>query len=357
MDHDLVDPIEEIIGKNELIMDKLRGCGKIHSFPAEAFTQVEESRAYVRKGRKATPLEVCYPPHIIVDSPRRFAIFSDEFILVPPRQIGIAGKASQTDMLKALCLYLKSDFVAYHQYLSSALWGIERDRLNVDDLNRLPIPLGNLSTDELSEWVRLYNDLVETSSNIRQDSAGPLFDDSQEDDNVKLLLNQVNKAVYDLLGITKSEQYLIHDLLQTRMQLNEGAIAREAVKLSSKSEITTYAAIMKSELDGFLNQADSHLIKVYYSDDSAIIKILHVSTPRAGPPEVIKVDAQTQAEFAKLARQLPREQGQWIYFNRGLRFFEGRTTYIFKPRERLCWLKSQALVDADEFIADKLTAL
>jgi len=357
VDHDLVDPIEEIIGKNELIMDKLRGCGKIHSFPAEAFTQVEESRAYVRKGRKATPLEVCYPPHIIVDSPRRFAIFSGEFILVPPRQIGIAGKASQTDMLKALCLYLKSDFVAYHQYLSSALWGIERDRLNVDDLNRLPIPLGNLSTDELSEWVRLYNDLVETSSNIRQDSAGPLFDDSQEDDNVKLLLNQVNKAVYDLLGITKSEQYLIHDLLQTRMQLNEGAIAREAVKLSSKSEITTYAAIMKSELDGFLNQADSHLIKVYYSDDSAIIKILHVSTPRAGPPEVIKVDAQTQAEFAKLARQLPREQGQWIYFNRGLRFFEGRTTYIFKPRERLYWLKSQALVDADEFIADKLTAL
>ena len=285
------------------------------------------------------------------------AIFSDEFIVVPPRQIGIAGKADQTNILKALCLYLKSDFVAYHQYLSSALWGIERDRLNVDDLNRLPIPLGNLSRGELSKWVKLYDNLVQASLNIREISSGPLFDKSKQEDNVNLFLNQANKAVYDLLEITKSEQYLIHDLLQTRMKLNEGSIAQEAIKPVTKSEMMSYALIMKNELDSFIDIKGNHKIKVYYDDSNAIIKVLHLKNSGAGQPEIIKVDKETRAEFAKLSKRLRKEQGQWIYFKRSLRFFEGRTTYIFKPIQRLYWLKSQAFVDSDEFISDKLISL
>jgi hypothetical protein len=43
-----------------------------------------------------------------------------------------------------------------------------------------------------------------------------------------------------------------------------------------------------------------------------------------------------------------------MYYTRCLRIYEKRRTYIFKPRQRLYWLKSQALVEADEFIAEKL---
>ena len=182
--------------------------------------------------------------------------------------------------------------------------------------------------------------------NNQKEIAGPLFDRPQKGDNFKSLLDHLNKAVYNLLGITKSEQFLINDFLQIRMKLNEGAIAKEAVKPATKSEMTVYATIMQNELDSFLDEADRHQIKVYYSDDSAIIKILHLKNSGAGQPKIIKVDVQTQAEFEKLGKALPREQGQWIYFNRGFRIFEGRTTYIFKPRQRLYWLKSQALIDA-----------
>jgi len=356
--NELTDKIQQVIGKQELVMEELRGCGKIYSFPSHALKPIKKSKAYVRKGRGATPLKICYPPHVIVDEIRRFAVFSDKFLAIPAPQIGIAGTMSDTNLLKALSLYISSDFALYHQYLSSALWGLERDRLNLEDLRKLPVPLDNLSSSELSQWVRLHDDLVKVSLQKQQDYVGPLFDAPQQFNDSKGLLKQLNEAVYDMLCIKKTERWLIEDLLNVHIKLNQGVIAQEAVNPATESEMMAYATIIQNELDSFLDEADRHRIKVYYSDDSAIIKILHLKKSDAGQPEIIKVDARTQAEFNKLGKQLPKKQGQWIYFNRGFKIFEAesRTTYIFKPRQRLYWLKSQALIDADEFIADKLTA-
>lgn len=136
-----VEPLPVVIGKNRLDMDRLRECGRIFSFPEDALNTVKASEAYVRKGRGAIPLKICYPPHIIVDQARRFAVFSTEFIVVPPRQIGIAGSASNVSLLKALTLYLSSDIALYHQFLSSSFWGVERDISHKNDLEKLPIPL------------------------------------------------------------------------------------------------------------------------------------------------------------------------------------------------------------------------
>ena len=353
-----IDFIEEIIGKKALDTKCLQGYRHIFSIPQKALYELDKGNCFLRRRTGKKSLEGCRPPHVIIDAAGRFAIFSNEFIVMPPRPIGISGNSpADINSLKALSLYLSSDFVFYHQFLSSSYWGIERDRPDKKDLEDLPIPLGSLSSPELSGWVNLHDELAKTPLNCQENNAGPLFDQSAKKDTLKLLLKQLNNTVYDVLGIKKTERWLIEDLLNVRIKLNQGVIAKEATKHTTKSEIMSYATIIKNELDGFLSEADRHRIKVYYSDDSAIIKISHLKNSSAGQPEIIKVDKETRAEFAKLSKQLRKEQGQWIYFNRGLRFFQGRTTYIFKPRERLYWLKSQALVDADEFIEDKLTPL
>ena len=353
--------IKKLIGKKKLKMNALKGRKYVFSFPKEALVTIDDEHAYIRTRGGKTPLKVCNPPHIIVDAARKFSVFSDKYIVVPARQIGIAGEASKKPLLKALSLYFSSDFAFYHQFLTSETsFGVERDLANKKDLLNLPVPLDRLPSDQISAWAELHDKLATACLNNQKETAGPLFARSQKGDNFKSLLDHLNKAVYNLLGISKSKQFLINDFLQTRMKLNDGAIAREAVKPATKSEMMAYATIMQNELDSFLDEADRHRIKVYYSDDSAIIKILHLKKSDAGQHEIIKFDARTQAEFNKLGKQLPKEQGQWIYFNRGFKNFEvegrGRTTYIFKPRQRLYWLKSQALIDADEFIADKLTA-
>jgi hypothetical protein len=350
-----VEPLTEIKGKLELDMRVLSRRGRIFAFPNEAFNPVEAARAYVRKGRGKIPLEVCYPPHIIVDAARRFAVFSNEFIVVPHRQIGIAGSPTNDNLLKALALYLSSDFAIYHQFLSSPIWGIERDRANNSDLENLPIPLDDLSPNEISEWASFHDELVHTISNQSQNT---LFNTQEEMINDSPLLKQLNEKVYTLLGITETERWLIQDLLQVRKKLNEGRIDNEAIKPADELEMRAYADALKAELDNFLENdiKDQHRVTVFYSNDLAIIKIEHPLNSPAGPVKVVRViDRATEEDFKKIRASLLRKHSQWIYFNRNLKVFEGRTTYFAKPLERLSWLQSQALLDADEFIAEKLT--
>ena len=98
-----------------------------------------------------------------------------------------------------------------------------------------------------------------------------------------------------------------------------------------------------------------HNVKIYYSDNSTVMIVDHLKQSTATEPEVNKVeDNKTRQIMNELQEKLTEAKSQWIYFTRCLQIHEGRKTYIFKPRQRLYWLKSQALAEADDFIAEKL---
>jgi hypothetical protein len=118
-----------------------------------------------------------------------------------------------------------------------------------------------------------------------------------------------------------------------------------------------YASIVKKQLDDFLNDrtyAKKHAVTVHYSDDSAIVEVCNTQRS-SDEPKIIPLSADVERSASLVRERLSKRYGQWMYFQRGLRIFSGRTTYLFKPRERLYWLRSQALTDADEIIAAKLS--
>ncbi len=352
-----VEPLPEIIGKKELNMSIIRGHGAIYSFPDGAVKVIDPSRAYVRKGRGQVPLKICYPPHVIVNEGRRFAVFSDEFIVVPPRQVGIAGDKSCTDLLRALALYLSSDFAIYQQYITSPGWGIERDHFNEKDLEQLPIPLDRLSPKGLAEWVELHDKMVRVSTDILKGKE-LFFGQSEEPAILAELRSELNERAYDLLDLDEQERWLVGDFLSVRMKLNEGGIVNEAIGAPTEEEIRGYAGTLKKELDEFLDSEalDEHRVTVYFTKESALLKVEHPESLPAGPVRVVKAYNKTARE--KLETFMSSQTGkrsQWIYFDRNVKLFEGRTTYFIKPFQRINWLKSQALLDADEFIAEKLT--
>jgi len=168
----------------------------------------------------------------------------------------------------------------------------------------------------------------------------------------------MNDKVYKLLGISKKQQWLIEDMLGVRMKLNDGKTAKEARDPASKEEITDFAHIFQEELDLFLDHTGKrkvHKVKVLYAGTSAVIIVDHLMRSMATKPEVVKVqDDQTRRELNKIQGKLTETRSQWMYFTRCLQIHEARRTYIFKPRRRLYWLRSQALAEADDFIAEKL---
>jgi len=54
--------------------------------------------------------------------------------------------------LKALSLYLSSNFIRYHQFFNAPKWGVDESIADLETLKRIPIPIMQLSPGEVREW-------------------------------------------------------------------------------------------------------------------------------------------------------------------------------------------------------------
>jgi hypothetical protein len=356
-----------LVGKGKIDQDKLKAT--LHrqkialQFPAEASKKIGKDEAYLRKRGGQAGLTVGEPPHIIISASRSYILYSGDYVFVSPRQIGISGELNQSDLLKALTLYLNSDFIRYQQWLTSASWGVERDRVNLDSLKQIPVPFARLSNEDYCELAHLFDEIVKAEKREQEshENDGMLFSNSKKKSSLPSLdslIRDMNDRMYEALRIAKKQRGLIEDMLNVRLKLNDGRVAKEATDPANKKEIADFVRIFQDELDLFLDHSGKtkvHKVKVLYGDSSALMIVDHFTRSAETDAEVTEVeDGRIWQQLEDVGKRLRKERSQWMYFTRCLRIYEGRRTYIFKPRQRLYWLKSQALVEADEFIAEKL---
>ena len=350
-----VEFVEELVDRPTIDFKRLRHCGRIVSLPVESLVAIPKERAYVRAGRAKLPLLVSRPPHIVVHASRRFAIYSDEFIAIPARQIGIAGRPGTEDLLRALSLYLTSDFVTYHQFLLSPEWGVSSNRATLTALRQLPVPLAALGSRDLQRWADLHASLVAASTQgDDHDSAQSAKGSANTLDG---LLRQLNEEVYGLLGIRDFERPLVEDLVHVRMRLAKGKVGRDAIEQPTREDVCRYLGTLEAELDGFVEAGSElrHRLAVVHDDNSAMVVIeLGEKDGRSARPAVMRADQETATELETIRQRLRRQHTQWLYFDRGLRIYDGDRTYLFKPMQRMLWTRSNAILDADEVIAETL---
>jgi hypothetical protein len=334
-------PVPEIAGRTQVDFSKLKNCGRIFTFPQESLSTIPREMANVRKGRRDFPWIVSTPPHIIVDSSRRFAVYSDEFIAVPPRQIGISGPTDANKLLRALSLYLNADFCVYQQFFMTPEWGVSYSIATLDALKSLPVPLGELSDTDLSEWADLRDALTAESSAL-----GVLTSAS---------LQRINSRVYQLLGLSRIERILVEDFVRWNMQMVKGKVTADAVAPPAAAAIHSYLSTLKSELDEFVgpDSGTSHDIRAVQAEDSAMISIGLVHG-EAKQPTLQDAGEHAAAALAQARKHLLRRHSQWLYFERCLKIYDDGTMYVFKPLEMIHWTRRQAILDAGEIIAETL---
>ena len=209
-----VDPMPELAGRLQVNFSRLKRCGRIFSFPQETLSPIPAAKAYVRSRGGLKGLDVSEPPHIIVDASRRFAVYSDEFLAVPSRKIGVSGPQESTDLLKALSIYLSSSFCTYQQYFTTPEWGIRTSLATLSALLGLPTPFGKLTPAELQEWAQVQDDLV-----ANHDGNAP----------PEKALRMIDELVCDILGLTHVERILIDDFIRWNMQMVQGKVPTKLV--------------------------------------------------------------------------------------------------------------------------------
>jgi hypothetical protein len=366
-----VEPVDEIRGKFYLNVDATKRLREVFSFPKPALPRFESTvRYYARAGRSKLPLSVSRPPHVIVSAARNFAVYSDEFVVVPPRQIGIVSPTGDALFLKALSLYLSSDFAFYHQFWRSTQAGIQRFVSTLDALRQLPVPLARLSRAELQTWADLHAELTKLpprelheKSDVDEANDGPdLFSDTDADDTSAAtrarLLARLNELTAEALGLDARERALVHDLVRVRVALNDGKRGEEAMRPPTPDELLAYARRLKQELDDFVADSSErrHRVTVFHEAESAMIEVdFGHEKKAAAKPSVLAASSPLAAKLRGTRTRLLTERAQWVYFERNLRIYRGTQTYVFKPLNRVHWTESAAMVDAGEIIAETLT--
>lgn len=346
---------DELVNKRTLDIKALSGYRKLFLFPSSALS--DNKKHYAVKSGSERKLSVCHGPHIIVNVARTFAIYTDDYLVVPKGQIGIFSPSLDREFLKALSLYLSSDFAFYHQFFTSNQFGVKRDVATLDALKCMPCPLTELNKSELKQWVELYQKLTKTTPKRVGDiknNTQTLFPDNGLDD----LLIELNVMVSENLGLSERERALVSDFVNIRLELNDGKVGRPAIKNPTVAELKRYGERLRQELDEFL-ETDSeyrHAIEIIYDQATGMICVNFIKSRKTVAVTVTSADRPTAKALESTRNELQKEIGQWVYFNRDLRIHDGTKTYLFKPMQRFHWTESQAMVDASEMIAETVSA-
>jgi hypothetical protein len=107
---------EELAGELTINLAVLKNRRFLFRFPQGATARVPAETTFVRKGRFERPMRVSTPAHLIIGASRNFAVYSEDVVVVPARQIGITSPKGDKGLLKAIALYLNSDIVAFDNY-------------------------------------------------------------------------------------------------------------------------------------------------------------------------------------------------------------------------------------------------
>ncbi|HMP82753.1 MAG TPA: N-6 DNA methylase [Verrucomicrobiota bacterium] len=338
--------VEELTGKRSIDVDVFKRLRRIFSFGSFDFPENPKSFLRHRGGWKGLP--ICRPPHVIVSAARNYAVFSDEFLVVESRQIGIVNVDDNRPLLKALALYLSSDFAFYHAFLTSTQFGVQRGRGTLESLRQIPIPLLKLTPAELAEWEALHDRLARTKPRLLPDPKQPDAElgESPTDDGQDAMVEELNRRVFDALGLDEGERVLVEDLVRIRVALNDGKIGQEAMKPALKKELQTYAEWLQREFEG--QSGEPHSVTVLHDDHSGFAAI-EPAKERASV-RVVRADAESARTLARTREQLREEYAQWVYFDRSLRLHRGETTYFFKPIQRMHWTRTRAMLDAADIV-------
>ena len=342
--------VEELIGKRAIDVDVLKRLRRVFGFKISEFPVNPKHYLRHRGGWKGLP--ICRPPHVIVSAARSYAVFSDEFLIVESRQIGIVSVDGNQALLKALALYLSSDFAFYHVFLTSTQFGVQRGRGTLESLRQIPIPLLKLTPSELAQWATLHDRLARTKPRLLPDTKQPDAElaESPAVDRQDAMVEELNRRVSDALGLDEGERALVADLVHIRVALNDGKIGRDAMKSATREELQTYAEWLQREFDG-QSEGERHSVTVLRDDRSGFVAIEPAKDRTS--IRVVGADAESARTLARTREQLREEHAQWVYFDRSLRLHDGKKTYLFKPIQRMHWTRTRALLDAADITIDQ----
>ena len=247
---------------------------------------------------------------------------------------------SEAEKLKSIVITFNSNLATYFFFLTSASWGIERDRIALAEYLNFPYLELDLNGIEKIPF-----------SDICFDTRNSLLNQEKNHFDFQYWESEIN----NLYNLSSNDLFRISDTISLSIDLfykQEKSIALYPVL---QEHTAGYGKIISSELNDFLDSQDLFVnATVYNINRFTPLMMIKLSFTNKHTDVILSNDF-VDDELKKLDQHLWKKKANNIYFRKKLNYKTSDDIYIIRPNQRRFWSQSMALEDASELILEILT--
>lgn len=242
---------------------------------------------------------------------------------------------------KVLCSYLNSIFVNYFLSLSTSTWGIERERINLNELLTVPSILD------------FINEKNREKLSILTDRIVSLKKSDKPNQDFSHLEKEIDEIIYnDILKLSVDEQIIINDTINYSLDLFEKQKKSDAVK--PVLEVNHFTNRLTDDINEWLDDDNLKISATHYTIARNCPLYLIKLTFDNEKKEIVLSDENIYDELKKLDQKLWKEENQNLYFRKKLNYYDGNDIYIVKPNQKRFWSETAAMEDCKSLIVEIL---
>jgi hypothetical protein len=238
--------------------------------------------------------------------------------------LGIAAHPRESETLEALTGILNSTVARYLLFGTATSWGVERPRLEIQDLRALPIALPELGSEESDALISLTRE----ASGV---GASPT------------LRRQLDRVVGDVFELGPRDRAQVEHVVTYGIDLHHRQAASKAFDVPTEGALTRYAKTLAAELTKVL-------------DVDVETRITHGAGPYASVAIGLGKKPSKVSTDMVAAAVTPADSGDGLFVRRVVRVYHSREIEMAKPAERRQWTRAAALQDADDIVEEILRA-
>ncbi|MBN2612521.1 MAG: N-6 DNA methylase [Bacteroidales bacterium] len=242
---------------------------------------------------------------------------------------------------KIVCALINSNFAKYYLSLISSSWGIERERIQPNEVLMLPYIIENKDS-------KLFTKLANFVDNIIiAEKTGMINEISKKE-------QEIDNLIFESLNINDREKSQILDTITYSLDLLENKEKSIALYPILQNQTTEYGEIISNELNDFLDGQDLFANATIF-DISRFTPLMMIKLSFGKKKKEVSISKEfVDDELKKLDQRLWEEKSNSIYFRKKLNYKTGDDIYIIRPNQRRFWSKSMAMEDASELILEIL---
>jgi len=254
---------------------------------------------------------------------------------------------------KAFTCCLNSSLARYYYFLTSGSWGVDRGRIQRNELLQFPLITEKFCTSAINNLALKMNQIIKIKNE-------DFSNQDRENIQIESIANDIDKIIFEELKITLLEQTLIDNALNYSVFLknNYDKSGAEKPVIISK-DIKQYAQTYLEVINKHFKDSTIRLRAEIYPNSNSNDELICVKFIFEKSNSNKKNVEESEIEISKLLHEINVQTfdrySASIYFRRIIKYDVENAFYLIKPNQKRFWTKASALNDADNLIVEILS--